>query len=116
MKSITIYHNPKCSKSRETLKILEDNRINIVIVLYLETGLTKKIIKSLMLALKCPVRDLMRRGESEYKDNKLSNLALSEDYLIACLAKFPKILERPIVIKGDQGVIGRPPENVLKII
>ena len=52
----------------------------------------------------------------EYKDNKLSNLALSEEYLIDCLVKFPKILERPIVIKGDQGVIGRPPENILKII
>lgn len=116
MKSITIYHNPRCRKSREALKILQDNRINIVIVLYLETGLTKKIIKSLILALKCSVRDLMRRGESEYKDNKLSNLALSEDYLIDCLIKFPKILERPIVIKGDQGVIGRPPENILKII
>ena len=116
MKSITIYHNPRCRKSREALKILQDNRINIVIVLYLETGLTKKIIKSLILALKCSVRDLMRRGESEYKDNKLSNLALSEDYLIDCLVKFPKILERPIVIKGDQGVIGRPPENILKII
>ena len=116
MKSITIYHNPRCRKSREALKILQDNRINIVIVLYLETGLTKKIIKSLILALKCSVRDLMRRGESEYKDNKLSNLALSEDYLIDSLVKFPKILERPIVIKGDQGVIGRPPENILKII
>ena len=116
MKSITIYHNPRCRKPREALKILQDNRINIVIVLYLETGLTKKIIKSLILALKCSVRDLMRRGESEYKDNKLSNLALSEDYLIDCLVKFPKILERPIVIKGDQGVIGRPPENILKII
>ena len=116
MKSITIYHNPRCRKSREALKILQDNRINIVIVLYLETGLTKKIIKSLILALKCSVRDLMRRGESEYKDNKLSNLALSEDYLIDCLIKFPKILERPIVIKGDQGVIGRPPENILKKI
>lgn len=116
MKSITIYHNPRCRKSREALKILQDNRINIVIVLYLETGLTKKIIKSLILALKCSVRDLMRRGELEYKDNKLSNLALSEDYLIDCLVKFPKILERPIVIKDDQGVIGRPPENILKII
>jgi arsenate reductase len=116
MSQFTIYHNPRCSKSRQTLQLLEDNGVQPAIVLYLETVPTAAEIKSLLQKLGISARQLLRKGEDAYKEQNLKAAELTEDELIAAMAKFPKLIERPIVVKGDQAVLGRPPENVLALI
>lgn len=112
----TIYHNPRCSKSRQTLALLEENGVKPEVVLYLDTPPDAKALKQLLKKLKIGARDLLRKGEQEYKDNNLKNLDLSDDELIDAMVKFPKLIERPIVVKGTSAVLGRPPENVLDLI
>ncbi|MEZ5539534.1 MAG: arsenate reductase (glutaredoxin) [Pseudomonadales bacterium] len=112
----TIYHNPRCSKSRQTLALLEENGIQCDVVLYLETPPDEKTLKALLKKLGIPARELLRKGEDEYKVLKLDNTALSEDALIAAMCKHPKLIERPIVVNGKQAIIGRPPEKVLEIL
>ncbi len=112
----TIYHNPRCSKSRQTLAILEENGIQCDVVLYLETPPDEKALKALLKKLGIPARELLRKGEDEYKALKLDNPALTESALIAAMCKHPKLIERPIVVHGKQAVIGRPPEKVLEIL
>lgn len=113
---VTIYHNPRCSKSRETLKILEESGIEPEIVLYLETPLTATQITELLAKLGITARDLLRKGESDYKENNLKDPALSESELIDFMVQYPKLIERPIVVKGGQAVLGRPPENVRALL
>ncbi|ODS24738.1 arsenate reductase (glutaredoxin) [Candidatus Endobugula sertula] len=112
----TIYHNPRCSKSRQTLALIEEKGITPNIILYLETPPDETTLKGILQKLQLSARDIMRTGESEYKDNQLKDSSLSEAELISAMVKFPKLIERPIVVKGDKAILGRPPENVLKLI
>ena len=113
---ITIYHNPKCSKSRKALEIIRGKNIEPTIILYLASKLSKTEVKNLLTKLGLPIRDILRTGEDEYKNNNLNNENLRDDELIDFLIKFPKLLERPIVIKNSKAVIGRPPENILSFL
>jgi arsenate reductase len=113
---LTIYHNPRCSKSRQTLSLLQDQGLEPEIVLYLETAPSPEAITLLLKKLGIGARQLLRRGEQEYKDQSLADTSLSEQQLIAAMAKYPKLIERPMVINGERAAIGRPPEAVLEII
>lgn len=112
----TIYHNPRCSKSRQALALLEENGIDPVVVLYLKTPPTRPQLKALLTALRRPVRDLLRTNEPEYNDLNLADPSLSDAALLEAICQHPKLLERPIVLNNDRAVIGRPPENVLTLI
>tara|TARA_B100000315_G_C13997095_1_gene328461 strand:+ start:73 stop:426 length:354 start_codon:yes stop_codon:yes gene_type:complete len=113
---IIIYHNPKCSKSRKALEIIKSKNIEPTIILYLVNKLSKTEVKNLLTKLGLSIRDILRTGEDEYRNNSLKNEKLSDDELINFLIKFPKLLERPIVIKKNKAVIGRPPENILNLL
>ena len=115
-KEITIYHNPKCSKSRKALEIIKSKNIEPIIILYLVNKLSKTEVENLLSKLGLSIRDILRTGEDEYKNNNLKNENLSDDKLIEFLVKFPKLLQRPIVVKNSKAVIGRPPENILNIL
>ena len=115
MAEYKIFHNPRCSKSRQALEILESNDKDYEIFLYLQETLNKKSIKSVLDILGLNPKDILRSGEVEYKENKLSQYDDEDEKLIDFMIKYPKIIERPIVIKGNKGVIGRPPENVIKL-
>lgn len=116
MTDITIYHNPRCSKSRQTLALIEDKGITPTIKLYLEDVPTKDEISALLAKLGIDARALLRKGEDAYKERGLKDTAISEDALITAMTEAPKLIERPIVVKGDKAVLGRPPENVLELI
>lgn len=109
---ITIYHNPRCSKSRQTLELIRQKGIEPTIVLYLETPPTNESLKKTLKQLGISARELLRKGEAEYKELNLVNPELTEDDLIAAMIATPKLIERPIVIKGETAVLGRPPENI----
>ena len=111
---IIIYHNPKCSKSRKALDIIKSKNIKPTIILYLKNKLSKTEVENLLTKLGLSIRDILRTEEDEYKNNNLKNKKLSKNELINFLIKFPKLLQRPIVIKNSKAVIGRPPENILK--
>lgn len=114
---VTIYHNPRCSKSRETLALLQQQGVQPEVVLYLETPPDAPTLKALLKKLgMTSARELMRRKEDLYKSLELAEPSLSEDQLIQALVEHPKLIERPIVIKGEQARLGRPPEAVLEII
>ncbi|WP_331345628.1 arsenate reductase (glutaredoxin) [Cellvibrio sp. UBA7661] len=113
---ITLYHNPRCSKSREALALLREHGHEPDIVLYLETPPTSKTLKALLATLGISARDLLRKGEEVYKTLNLADESLSEAALIKAMVENPKLIERPIAVNGDKAVIGRPPENVLHII
>ena len=110
-----IFHNPRCSKSRQTLQLLKDNNCKIEIINYLEIDLEVSLIKDILKKLVLKPRDILRKGEQEYKDNNLKKDNLSEEDLINYMIRYPKLIERPIVIKSDKAVIGRPPENILTL-
>lgn len=116
MSDFTIYHNPRCSKSRQTLQLLEQHGIEPEVVLYLEQSPSIKQLKALLKKLGLPARDLLRKGEDEYRTLGLADSALSEDALIEAMHAHPKLIERPIVMRGSRAVLGRPPENVLELI
>jgi arsenate reductase len=116
MSEIAIYHNPRCSKSRQTLALLEDSGVVPEVILYLETPPSAADLKQVLAKLGMAPRELMRKGEAEYKDNNLQDDSLSDVDLLAAMVKFPKLIERPIVIKGDKAKIGRPPESVLELL
>ena len=113
---IIIYHNPRCSKSRQTLALLEENGVTPTIVEYLKAPPTHQQLDSLLRGLGKEPQELMRKGEAEYKEQNLADETLSRDQLIDAMIKTPKLIERPIVIAGDKVVVGRPPENVLTIL
>ncbi len=115
MSEFTIYHNPRCSKSRITLSLLEEKGVQPEIVLYLENPPNKKQIKQLLGWLGISAAELVRRGEGDYKLAGLDKNS-SEEELVTAMAAHPKLIERPIVVKGDRAVLGRPPENVLELI
>lgn len=114
--SITLYHNPRCSKSRETLKLLQENGIEPDIREYLKDVPTADELRAVLEKLGIPARDLLRKKEAEYKEAGLDNPDLDDNAIIDAMTRYPKLIERPIVIKGNQARIGRPPEAVLEIL
>lgn len=116
MTAIQILHNPRCSKSRQTLALLEEKGIEPEIIKYLDTPPTALELKEILQKLRISARDLLRKGEDDYKALNLADTSLTEDQLIAAMISHPKLIERPIVIKDGQAKIGRPPESVLDIL
>lgn len=114
-KELTIYHNPRCRKSRETLQIIEDAKVEPKIVEYLKTPLTKAELKNLLKQLDISAEALIRKGEPAFKEN-YKGKSLSEDDWIEAMIAHPKLIERPIVTNGQKAVLGRPPENVNELI
>lgn len=111
-----IYHNPRCSKSRQTLEILRSKGVEPEIMLYLETPLDKPTLVGLLKKLALSAAQLVRRSEQDFKDNNLGASDVTEQQLIDAMLKYPKLIERPIVVVGDRAVLGRPPENVLELL
>ena len=114
--NIKIFHNPRCSKSRATLELLHQQALQPQIVEYLKTPPSEAELTQILQLLKLEPRQLMRTGEAEYKENGLDNKELSRQQLISAMVKFPKLIERPIVIANGKAAIGRPPETVLEIL
>ncbi len=113
---VSIYHNPRCSKSRQTLALLEEKGINPDIVLYLEHTPTTEELQSLLQKLGISARELLRNGEDAYKELNLKDKSLTDDTLIKAMVNHPKLIERPIVVNGNKAALGRPPEQVLDIL
>ncbi|WP_435037702.1 arsenate reductase (glutaredoxin) [Pseudomonas neuropathica] len=116
MTDLTLYHNPRCSKSRSALELLEARGLTPNVVRYLETPLSAAQIKALLGKLGIGARQLLRTGEDEYKRLQLADASLSEAELIEAIAQHPKLMERPILEVGDKAAIGRPPENILELL
>lgn len=114
--TVTIYHNPRCSKSRQTLALLEENGVQPIIREYLKDIPTSAELGEILTILGMEPRELMRKKEAEYKSAGLNDEKLSRDQLIEGMVANPKLIERPIVIKEGEARIGRPPENVLEIL
>ena len=111
-----IYHNPRCSKSRQTLQILKDKGIEAEVVEYLKTPPDYDELSALLEMLGLEPRDLMRKREAEYKTLNLANPGLSREQLIQAMVEHPKLIERPIVVNNGKAALGRPPENVLDLL
>ncbi|VVO18428.1 arsenate reductase (glutaredoxin) [Pseudomonas fluorescens] len=116
MTDLTLYHNPRCSKSRGALELLQARGLTPTVVRYLETPLDATQLQGLLGKLGISARELLRTGEDEYKTLNLADSSLSEAQLIAAMAAHPKLIERPILQIGDKAVIGRPPEKVLELL
>ena len=115
MSTVKIYHNPRCSKSRQTLEIIHQQGLKPEIIKYLETPPTVKEIELVLSMLKLEPKQLMRKNETEYKQF-FTEESLNRDQLIELMHKYPKVIERPIVLSNNKAVIGRPPESVLDIL
>ncbi|HXQ99504.1 MAG TPA: arsenate reductase (glutaredoxin) [Pseudomonas sp.] len=116
MTDLTLYHNPRCSKSRGALELLEARGLTPKVVRYLETPPDASQLRELLGKLGIGARQLLRSGEDEYKTLNLADDALSDEQLITAMAAHPKLIERPILIAGNKAVIGRPPEKILEIL
>jgi arsenate reductase len=114
--SVTIYHNPRCSKSRQTLALLQERGITPVIVPYLDEPPDAATLKRLLTRLGLKPRGLMRTGEARYQELGLDDPGLPDDALISAMSENPILIERPIVVTGKGAALGRPPENVLEIL
>lgn len=113
--TVTIYHNPRCSKSRETLSLLEENGHQPYVLEYLKTPLDATQLKTLVQQLGfSSAHDLLRSKEEEYKTLGLSKSS-SEDEVIAAMVQYPKLMERPVVVVNGKAAVGRPPESVLAL-
>ena len=110
-----LYHNPRCSKSRQTLELLRQHEIEPEIILYLDSPPSITELSDLLTKLAFRASDLLRKGESIYKE-KIKPYDLSEQDLLALMVEYPKLIERPIAVCGKRAVLGRPPENVLELI
>ncbi len=115
MSKVVIWHNPRCSKSRATLSLIEQHGLDPEIVEYLKTPPGADEIKSVLKKLRMKPRDLMRKGEQVYTDLGLDNVTLSDDQLVTAMAENPILIERPVVIFGARAKLGRPPEDVLDL-
>jgi arsenate reductase len=113
-KKFIIYHNPRCRKSRESLELLQQHCKELTIIDYLNNSPTKNQLKEILVKLGMKAEDLVRKGEALYKE-KYKGKSLSEDEWLKILIENPILIERPLVLSGDRAVIGRPPENVLKL-
>ena len=116
MREITIYHNPRCSKSRQTLQLLRDNGVEPKIIEYLKIPLQKSGLKNIADMLGLRPKEFIRKNENDFKKNNLGEVIDDDEKIIEAMASYPKIIERPIVLAGEVAVIGRPPENVLEVL
>jgi arsenate reductase (glutaredoxin) len=114
--TVTIYHNPRCAKSRATLQLLESRGIKPNIVDYLQTPPSAAELKAILKKLGIKPRDLLRKGEPRYAELGLKHRQLDDDALIALMVENPILIERPIVVAAGKAAIGRPPEQVLEIL
>lgn len=114
--SVTMYHNPRCSKSRQTLDLLRSRGIEPKIIEYLKTPPDADTLKNILAMLEMEPRDLMRKKEAAYREEGLDDKSLGRDDLIAAMIKHPVLIERPVVIHNGKAAIGRPPESVLDIL
>lgn len=112
---VEIYHNPRCSKSRQTLHLLQEQGVDAEIREYLKTPPNRETLESILTMLKMEPRDLMRKGEQEYKQAGLDNQELSREQLLQAMLDHPRLIERPIVIHDGRAALGRPPESVLDL-
>ena len=115
MSDFTIYHNPRCSKSRSTLALLEEHGVQPRVVLYLKHPPDAAAIREVLARLGMTAAQLVRRGEDAYRESGLSSASTDEEIIEAMVAH-PKLIERPIVVKGKRAVLGRPPENALELL
>lgn len=113
---VTIYHNPRCTKSRETLKLLEERGLAPTVIEYLKTPPSAADLDDILRLLEMEPRDLMRKQEPEYEEANLADPGLTRETLIRAMVQRPKLIERPIVLANGKAALGRPPENVLKIL
>lgn len=111
-----IYHNPRCSKSRQTLALIRDAGVEPEVVEYLQNPLSAEELEEILKLLKLEPREVMRTGEAVYKELDLKNRDLTRDELVEIMVAHPKLIERPIVVKGRKAVLGRPPENVQTLL
>ncbi|MEE9337850.1 MAG: arsenate reductase (glutaredoxin) [Methylococcaceae bacterium] len=114
--SVKIFHNPRCSKSRQTLQLLQEQGVEPEIIEYLKTPPTQTELEDILKKLNMQPRDLMRKREAEYKSAGMDNPDLDNNALINGMVQNPKLIERPIVLANDKAAIGRPPEDVLTIL
>jgi len=114
--AVTIYHNPRCSKSRQTLALLQEKGIEPTVIEYLNDTPDAATLEALLKKLDLHPRDFIRRKEATYKDLGLDDPGLSREALIAAMVEHPILIERPIVVKGAKAALGRPPEAVLEIL
>lgn len=114
--SISIWHNPRCSKSRETLALVQEKGIEPEVFLYLEEKPDAQTIQSILAKLDISARELLRNSEDAYKQQNLKDKTLSDDVLIEAMVNEPKLIQRPIVVNGNKAKLGRPPEQVLEIL
>ena len=110
-----IYHNPRCSKSRQTLQLIKDSGTDVEIVEYLKEIPSTEELEMILMKLNLKPKDIIRKGEAVYKE-KFKNSNFNDDEWIKIMLEYPKLIERPIVIRGNRAVLGRPPENVLELI
>lgn len=111
-----LYHNPRCSKSRGALELLQERGIEPEVVRYLETAPGEEELRALVGMLGIPARGLLRTGEDEYRSLGLDDPSLDDDDIIAAIARHPKLMERPVFVHDGRAVIGRPPERVLELL
>ncbi|NND45330.1 MAG: arsenate reductase (glutaredoxin) [Xanthomonadales bacterium] len=114
--SLKILHNPRCSKSRATLQLLQERGLEPDVILYLETPPTQDELRSILGKLGRTPRELIRKGEAEYRELGLDRPDVTDEQLIAAMVSHPRLIERPVVLSGDRAAVGRPPESVLEIL
>ena len=113
--SVSIYHNPRWGKSRNSVRILEEKNIDYKVIEYLKEPLDISELKKILKILDLKAIDIIRKSEEEYKNNGIEEIK-DEEKILEAILQFPKILQRPIILNGEKGVIGRPPENILSIL
>ncbi|TYP65273.1 arsenate reductase (glutaredoxin) [Stutzerimonas stutzeri] len=116
MTDLILYHNPRCSKSRNALELLEQRGLTPSVIRYLETPPSADELRQILARLGISPRQLLRSGEEEYKTLNLTDSTLTDEQIIDAMVAHPKLIERPILVVGDAAVIGRPPEKVLEIL
>ena len=116
MSNVKIYHNPRCSKSRQALQIIKDHGIEPRVIEYLKEPLGQGELENIAKRLRLRPKEFVRKNEAEFKDNNLNEKLDEDDDLFEAMSRFPKIMERPIIISDTGGVIGRPPKNVVKVL
>jgi len=116
MTDIAIYHNPRCSKSREALALLESRGVSPLVIAYMETGLTEPELRALLAKLGIPARELLRTSEAAYRERGLADAGLPEAALIRAMCEEPRLMQRPVVVRGARAVVARPATRALELL